>query len=246
MDGVVELILIWLWSYYRHFRNVKDLIILTSGTQVLSLISNWFWFLLLLAPARAVWMLWGSVIQPWLNQRNEQPEVDEKKQKKLERKAKREQKFRWIYFVHCSLIVWMWIVFKMQVFSVCDFLNSIVWMRYIECNTWISFFLFSVEFNNTNTDEPQKNCLSLTKCINLYLFLNENQWNKKWYEFFEEKKTKFGLKFPFILLLQLLLLMFRFLLNYWTFWKEKRKPTTIKCPPNCEQKNDDWKNSFAQ
>lgn len=73
---------------------MKDLIILTSGTQVLSLISNWFWFLLLLAPARAGWMLWGSVIQPWLNQRNEQPEVDEKKQKKLERKMKREQKFR--------------------------------------------------------------------------------------------------------------------------------------------------------
>lgn len=77
-----------------HFRNVKDLIILTSGTQVLALFSNWFWFLLLLAPARAIWMLWGSVIQPWLNQRNEQPEVDEKKQKKLERKMKREQKFR--------------------------------------------------------------------------------------------------------------------------------------------------------
>lgn len=77
------------------YRNVKDLIILTAGTQVLSLISNWFWFLLLLAPARAIWMLWGSVIQPWLNQRNEQPEIDEKKQKKLDRKMKREQKFRW-------------------------------------------------------------------------------------------------------------------------------------------------------
>ncbi|XP_055311874.1 transmembrane protein 208 [Sitodiplosis mosellana] len=74
--------------------NVKDLIILTSGTQVLSLISNWFWILLLLAPVRAIWMLWGSVIKPWLSQRNEQPEVDEKKQKKLERKMKREQKFR--------------------------------------------------------------------------------------------------------------------------------------------------------
>lgn len=39
-------------------------------------------------------MLWGTVIQPWLQQRDEQPEVDDKKQKKLERKAKREQKFR--------------------------------------------------------------------------------------------------------------------------------------------------------
>ncbi|XP_036331713.1 transmembrane protein 208 [Rhagoletis pomonella] len=72
--------------------NVKDLIILTSGTLLLSLLSNYFWFLLLLAPLRAVWMLWGSVIQPWLSQRNaanQEPELDEKKQRKLERKMRR-------------------------------------------------------------------------------------------------------------------------------------------------------------
>lgn len=37
-------------------------------------------------------MLWGTVIQPWLSQRNaqeENPEVDEKKQKKMERKMRR-------------------------------------------------------------------------------------------------------------------------------------------------------------
>ncbi|XP_017866360.1 PREDICTED: transmembrane protein 208 isoform X1 [Drosophila arizonae] len=72
--------------------NVKDLIILTSGTLLLALISNYFWLVLLLAPIRAIWMLWGSVIQPWLSQRNaaeEQPEVDEKKQRKLDRKMRR-------------------------------------------------------------------------------------------------------------------------------------------------------------
>uniref|UniRef100_A0A0K8U2Q1 Transmembrane protein 208 n=2 Tax=Bactrocera latifrons TaxID=174628 RepID=A0A0K8U2Q1_BACLA len=62
--------------------NVKDLIILTSGTILLSLLSNYFWYLLLLAPLRGLWMLWGSVIQPWLSQRNaadQEPELDEKK-----------------------------------------------------------------------------------------------------------------------------------------------------------------------
>lgn len=74
------------------FRNVKDLIILTTGTQFLSLTSNWFWLLFLLAPARAIWMLWRSVIQPWLSSKNdEQPEGDDKKQKKLERKMKQRQ-----------------------------------------------------------------------------------------------------------------------------------------------------------
>ncbi|KAG4076706.1 hypothetical protein HA402_001993 [Bradysia odoriphaga] len=72
--------------------NVKDLIILTTGTQLLSLTSNWFWLLFTLAPARAVWMLWRSVIQPWLSQKSdEQPDVDDKKQKKLERKMKQRQ-----------------------------------------------------------------------------------------------------------------------------------------------------------
>lgn len=71
--------------------NVKDLIILTSGTLLLALISKYFWLVLLLAPIRAVWMLWGTVIQPWLSQRNanEEPELDEKKQRKLDRKMRR-------------------------------------------------------------------------------------------------------------------------------------------------------------
>uniref|UniRef100_A0A1L8D9J9 Transmembrane protein 208 n=1 Tax=Nyssomyia neivai TaxID=330878 RepID=A0A1L8D9J9_9DIPT len=69
--------------------HVKDLVILTSGTQIFSLISNYFWLLLLLIPIRAVWLLWGSVIKPWMEQKNQQPEVDEKKQKKMERKMRR-------------------------------------------------------------------------------------------------------------------------------------------------------------
>ncbi|XP_055704503.1 transmembrane protein 208 [Phlebotomus papatasi] len=69
--------------------HIKDLVILSSGTQLLALLSNYFWLLLLLVPVRAVWLLWGSVIKPWMEQKSEQPEVDEKKQKKMERKMRR-------------------------------------------------------------------------------------------------------------------------------------------------------------
>jgi hypothetical protein len=59
---------------------------------MMTLMSNWFWFLLLLGPIRAIYMLWGSVIQPWLSQKGEeQPQMDEKKQKKMERRMKRVQ-----------------------------------------------------------------------------------------------------------------------------------------------------------
>jgi hypothetical protein len=71
--------------------HVKDLVILTSGAHVLSLLTNYLWLLLLLAPMRAFWMLWRSVISPWLfAPREETDEADDsKKQKKLERKMRR-------------------------------------------------------------------------------------------------------------------------------------------------------------
>ncbi|XP_055541317.1 transmembrane protein 208 isoform X2 [Wyeomyia smithii] len=71
--------------------HIKDVIILTTGTQLLSLISDYFWFSLLLAPLRAAWILWNSIIKPWLNQKDEQQDilVNEKKHKLTERKNKR-------------------------------------------------------------------------------------------------------------------------------------------------------------
>ncbi len=69
---------------------VKDLIILTSASQLTSLITNYFWLLLLLAPLRAFFMAWRSIISPWLfAPAPEQDEMDEKKQRKMERKMKR-------------------------------------------------------------------------------------------------------------------------------------------------------------
>ncbi|KAL5288478.1 TMEM208 family protein [Megaselia abdita] len=77
--------------------HVKDLIILGSATLILSLISNYFWYLLLFIPIRAFYLLWGTVIKPWMASRQEaaqQPEVDDKKQKKLDRRMKRMQNQR--------------------------------------------------------------------------------------------------------------------------------------------------------
>ncbi|OAD58416.1 hypothetical protein WN48_10915 [Eufriesea mexicana] len=70
--------------------HIKDLIILTSGVQVLSLISNYFWLLWLLVPLRGGWMLWKQILAPWFfSPAPEQPEISEKKQRKLEKKMAR-------------------------------------------------------------------------------------------------------------------------------------------------------------
>ena len=69
--------------------HVKDAIILTSAVQVVALFSNYFWLLLLLAPLRAFLLLWTNVISPWIFAPPPDENVDEKKQKKLERKMKR-------------------------------------------------------------------------------------------------------------------------------------------------------------
>jgi len=72
--------------------HVKDIIILTAGTQLLSLISDYFWLLLLLAPVRGFYMVWVSILSPYFFSPNTMhpQEVDEKKQKKMERKMRRQ------------------------------------------------------------------------------------------------------------------------------------------------------------
>ncbi|XP_050537643.1 transmembrane protein 208 isoform X2 [Daktulosphaira vitifoliae] len=77
--------------------HTKDLIILTSGCQLLSIISNYFWLLWLLAPGRAFYILWTNFLGPYFMQSSADniPEVNEKKQKKLERRQKRQQNVRY-------------------------------------------------------------------------------------------------------------------------------------------------------
>ncbi|KAK3085274.1 hypothetical protein FSP39_000941 [Pinctada imbricata] len=69
--------------------HAKDVILFTSIVQGLSIISNYFWLLLLVIPGRAFYMLWVNILAPWIFA--PAPEVDEKKLKKRERKAARRQ-----------------------------------------------------------------------------------------------------------------------------------------------------------
>ena len=69
--------------------HIKDAIILTSGVQLLAIFSNYCWLLLLLAPFRAFMLLWTNIISPWIFAQPNEENIDEKKQKKLEKKMKR-------------------------------------------------------------------------------------------------------------------------------------------------------------
>ncbi|XP_031552491.1 transmembrane protein 208-like isoform X2 [Actinia tenebrosa] len=69
--------------------HVKDLILLTAIVQFLAIFTDYFWFFLLLAPMRAMYMLWTYILGPWFFAEAPEEEVDAKKQKKMERKMKR-------------------------------------------------------------------------------------------------------------------------------------------------------------
>ncbi|XP_060797785.1 transmembrane protein 208 isoform X2 [Neoarius graeffei] len=68
--------------------HLKDVILLTAIVQVLSTLSSYFWYLWLLAPARAVHLLWINFLGPWFSAESSAPaeEVNEKKQKRQERR----------------------------------------------------------------------------------------------------------------------------------------------------------------
>lgn len=68
--------------------HLKDVILLTAIVQVLSTISSYFWYLWLLAPARALHLLWVNFLGPWFSAESPSaPEdVSEKKQRRQERR----------------------------------------------------------------------------------------------------------------------------------------------------------------
>ncbi|EGK97078.1 AGAP003614-PB [Anopheles gambiae str. PEST] len=70
--------------------HVKDIVILTAGTQLVSMLSEFFWLLMLLLPIRAGWLLWQTVGKQFFQgDPAEEAPVNEKKQKKLMRKMNR-------------------------------------------------------------------------------------------------------------------------------------------------------------
>lgn len=69
--------------------HLKDVILLTAIVQVLSIISSYFWYLWLLAPARALHLLWVNFLGPWFMAETPSAapeEVNEKKQRRQERR----------------------------------------------------------------------------------------------------------------------------------------------------------------
>ncbi|XP_064414537.1 transmembrane protein 208 [Latimeria chalumnae] len=68
--------------------HLKDVILLTAIVQVLSCLSMYFWYLWILAPGRALYLLWVNILGPWFMA--EPPaasqEVNEKKQRRQERR----------------------------------------------------------------------------------------------------------------------------------------------------------------
>ncbi|CAG4955416.1 unnamed protein product [Colias eurytheme] len=70
--------------------HIKDVVILTSVAHIMAVVSNFFWFMLLLIPIRAFWLLWKHVLGPWFFQEGpEDTEQDDKKRKKMERRMRR-------------------------------------------------------------------------------------------------------------------------------------------------------------
>ncbi|CAH8597799.1 unnamed protein product [Schistosoma margrebowiei] len=67
----------------------KDAIIMCSLVTILSLIHQYFWFLLLIIPIRLFYVLWVNILAPWIFDPNQETQVNEKKQKKMERKMRR-------------------------------------------------------------------------------------------------------------------------------------------------------------
>ncbi|KAL3065773.1 hypothetical protein OYC64_015843 [Pagothenia borchgrevinki] len=68
--------------------HLKDVILLTAIVQVLSTLSSYFWYLWMLAPFRALHLLWTNFLGPWFmaDGPSAPEEVNEKKQRRQERR----------------------------------------------------------------------------------------------------------------------------------------------------------------
>ncbi|EFC48625.1 predicted protein [Naegleria gruberi] len=77
-----------------------DIIYVECFVQLTSIISNWFYLLLLIIPGFAIFKLYNSIIKPYLSMNKaqqeyansqQQPEMSDKKKKKMERLEKKNQ-----------------------------------------------------------------------------------------------------------------------------------------------------------
>uniref|UniRef100_A0A8B9V7M1 Transmembrane protein 208 n=1 Tax=Anas zonorhyncha TaxID=75864 RepID=A0A8B9V7M1_9AVES len=73
---------------FSSLRHLKDVILLTAMVQVLSCFSLYVWYFWLLAPGRALYLLWVNILGPWFTAESSaaSQELNEKKQRRQERR----------------------------------------------------------------------------------------------------------------------------------------------------------------
>uniref|UniRef100_A0A8V5GQQ9 Transmembrane protein 208 n=1 Tax=Melopsittacus undulatus TaxID=13146 RepID=A0A8V5GQQ9_MELUD len=73
---------------FSSLRHLKDVILLTAIVQVLSCFSLYLWYFWLLAPGRALYLLWVNILGPWFTAESSPAgqEANEKKQRRQERR----------------------------------------------------------------------------------------------------------------------------------------------------------------
>ncbi|XP_033373099.1 transmembrane protein 208 isoform X2 [Parus major] len=71
--------------------HLKDVILLTAIVQVLSCFSLYIWYFWLLAPGRALYLLWVNILGPWFTAESA-PAAQEPNEKKQRRQERRQMK----------------------------------------------------------------------------------------------------------------------------------------------------------
>ncbi|KAM8946029.1 transmembrane protein 208 [Pelodytes ibericus] len=72
--------------------HIKDIVLLTAIIQVLSCFSLYVWYLWLLAPGRALYLLWINVLGPWFTADDSSAAPQEQNEKRQRRQERRQMK----------------------------------------------------------------------------------------------------------------------------------------------------------
>ncbi|KAM5125424.1 transmembrane protein 208 [Mantella aurantiaca] len=72
--------------------HLKDVVLLTAIVQVLSCLSLYVWYFWLLAPGRALYLLWVNVLGPWFTADASSSAPQEQNEKRQRRQERRQMK----------------------------------------------------------------------------------------------------------------------------------------------------------
>ncbi|XP_069822569.1 transmembrane protein 208 isoform X2 [Dendropsophus ebraccatus] len=71
--------------------HLKDVVLLTAIVQVLSCFSLYIWYFWLLAPGRALYLVWVNVLGPWLSTDSSAAAAPQEQNEKRQRRQERRQ-----------------------------------------------------------------------------------------------------------------------------------------------------------